>query len=182
MTVYIFYVLLIFFILGAVFVLACALYLFVEYLRFRVPYVSTPYWAIEWLKKNVVFPNGAVVYDLGCGDGRVLRTFKKKFPHITAVGYEGSLLPYLLALCRTRGDDITIRFQNFYHADISDADVVFCFLVASKMPKVEQFLRSKLKPGTYVYLYGMRFPNWEPTRVVVNPERADGSKLLVYRV
>jgi cyclopropane fatty-acyl-phospholipid synthase-like methyltransferase len=40
------------------------------------------------------------VYDLGCGDGRLLFETKRRFPGMTAVGYEVSPYPYLKALAR----------------------------------------------------------------------------------
>ncbi len=171
--------------------------------RFRVPYVATPQWAIDWLCANMmgqspllskergrgeVYPpplqggGRGVVYDLGCGDARVLIALKKKFPAIKAIGYEAAWFPYLLARWRTHRSGITIRHQNFYLADLQDADMVFCFLIHSVMPKVEQLMRSQLKPGTTVFSYGFTFPTWQLVNRIANPKNPGGSKLNVYRV
>lgn len=164
-----------------------ALNTLVNLFRDKVPYVSTPKWAIDWLCENLPLPSRerlgeGVIYDLGCGDGRVLIALKKKFPTITAIGYERNWWPFILAKIRTKGSDIIIRRKNFYHADLSDARIVFCFLIHSVMPKVEKLLRSQLKPGAIVYSYGFMFPCWKPTAQITNPERPHGSKLNFYRV
>lgn len=150
--------------------------------RDKVPYVSTPDWAIDWLQDNLKLPDGAVVYDLGCGDARVLIELKNKFPQIRAIGYELQWWPYLLARWKSRGSGVTIKRESFYHADLSDATIVFCFLITSVMTKVEAMLKQKLKPGTTVYSYGFTFPTWEPVERITNPARPQGSKINIYRV
>lgn len=173
--------------------------------RNKVPYVSTPQWAIDWLCANLVerspllgkekgrgevtsppFQGGVarsagVVYDLGCGDGRVLKALKQRFPHITAIGYERNWWPYVMAKLRNRASGVKIRRADFYQADLTDADVVFCFLIHSVMPRVERLLRSQLKRGATVYSYGFTFPTWRPSERIANPEKSQGSKLNVYR-
>lgn len=192
--------------------LVLALNTMVALFRFRVPYVATPPWAIDWLCDNLpLLPEegmsrsdrgggsppplqggvpsteaerlalGGVVCDLGCGDARVLIALKKKFPAIKATGYEAAWFPYLLARWRTRRTGVTIRHQNFYQANLQDPDVVFCFLIHSVMPKVEQLLRSQLKPGATVFSYGFVFPTWRPAERIVNPKNPSGSKINIYR-
>lgn len=176
-----FLLLIVLFIFGFGITLFFLLNAFVDLARYRVPYVSTPGWTIDWLSRNARFSNGAVLYDLGCGDARMLIALKKKFSNITAKGLEGALWPYVLSRWKTHGKGIVIHRQDFYHADIHDADVIFCFLVPSAMPRLEKFLRSQLKAGTVVYSYALRFPTWQPVQEVINPKNPKGSKLLIYQ-
>lgn len=179
---------LLFLMLGASLIaLVFALYALFSLMRDKVPYVSTPQWAIEWLCEHAPLPlqkggvGGGVVYDLGCGDARVLTAIKARHPDITAIGVERNWWPYFLARLRTRGTGVMIRHADFYKTDLRDADIVFCFLIHSVMPKVEQLLRAQLKPGATVYSYGFAFPTWQPSERIHNPARPEGSKINVYR-
>lgn len=169
------------FLAGSIVALAFAVYTLIALLRDKVPYVSTSQWAIDWLVSNLKLSAADVVYDLGCGDARVLIALKKKFPDITAVGYERNWWPFVLATIKTRGTGVRVLRKNFYRADLSDATAVFCFLIHSVMPKVEALLRSQLKPGATVYSYSFTFPSWTPIERISNPKRPDGSKINIYR-
>lgn len=151
----------------------------VNVIRFRVPYVTTPDWAIRWLCKNLKLTNEQVV-DLGCGDARVLIALKQHFPNITATGYEQQWWPYVIARWRTRNTGVAVRKENFYKTNLGDATIVFFFLIDSVMPRVEQLLKKQLKRGARVYSYGFRFPTWQPEEQIVNPKRPNGSKINVY--
>lgn len=155
-------------------------YSFVTLLRDRVPYVPTPAWVIEWLAQNVAIPEQATVIDIGCGDGRVLRALKQAHPTIHAIGYERNWHPYLLAKRAGHGQ-IDIRRQSFYQADLSEANVLYCYLLKSAMPKVQPLLERQLRPGTIVYSYAFQFPDWQPTQIIPNPEKTEASKLSIYQ-
>ncbi len=161
--------------------LVLALYSLYSLIRDRVPYVSTSTWAIEWLCRNLKPATGAVVYDLGCGDARVITALKRAFPAIRAIGVERNWWPYLLARLKTRGTGVIVKRTNFYAEHLAAADIVFCFLIHSVMPKVEKFLRAQLKPGATVYSYGFSFPTWQPVKRIENPERPHGSTIQIYR-
>ncbi len=169
------------FLVVALAALALSLNALVNMIRDRAPYVPTTDWAIDWMSKHLALRSGAVVYDLGCGDARVLIALARAFPGIRAIGYERNWWPYLLARWRSRGTSVEIRYGNFFRADLRDADVVFCFLIHSVMGKVERFLRPQIRPTAVVYSYGFRFPDWPPSDTIVNPARPDGSRLLAYR-
>ena len=174
-------IILIIFLIGAAIALVLSLNSLINLCRDKVPYVSTPQWAIDWVGKNTKLPNGAVLVDLGCGDGRVLVGLKKYLPHVMMIGYERQWWPWLLAQWKTRGTGVVVKRQSFYDVDLSRVDVVFCFLIHSVMPKVEQLLKSKLSPGTTIYSYGFWFPTWNQSDKIVNPNRPQGSKINVYR-
>jgi hypothetical protein len=168
------------FLLGAIIALVFTLNTMINLFRDKVPYVSTPKWAIDWLTNHLPLTT-EICYDLGCGDARVLIALKKRFPGITAIGYERNWWPLILAKAKIRGTGIIIHRQNFYHADLSDANIVFCFLIHSVMPKVEQLLHSQLQPGATIYSYGFTFPTWQPVERIPNPRNPTGSKINVYR-
>jgi len=150
-------------------------------LRDKVPYVPTPSWAVELLLAKLDLADSAVVYDLGCGDGRILKALKKRNPSIRAIGYEVGWWPVLLAKWRNRNSGIEIRRTDFYKADLSDGDIVFCFLIHSVMKKVKNKLQSELKSGSRIYSFGFSFPDWQPTEEFTSSKKPEGSKLRLYR-
>jgi hypothetical protein len=173
---------LIVFLIGAAIALVLSLNSLINLFRDKVPYVSTPQWAIDWIGQHTKLADGATLVDIGCGDGRVLIGLKKYLSHVTMIGYERQWWPWLLAQWKTRGTGVMVRRKSFYDADLSNVDVVFCFLIHAVMPKVERLLKSKLKPGATVYSYGFWFPTWDTTDKIVNPSRPQGSKINIYKV
>ena len=88
-----------------------------------------------------------LVYDLGCGDGRVLVMAARKFK-ARAVGIE--IDPFRFLWCqflitilglRKR---VKVRFGDFFKKDISDADVVICYLLQSTNDILEKKLIEEL--------------------------------------
>jgi SAM-dependent methyltransferase len=149
----------------------------------RVPYAPTPKKMIEKIIKELNIKPGQLVYDLGCGDGRFL--FAAEAKGAKAVGFEISPIVYLKARLTKllKRSKVKINYKNFYSVDLSDADVVFCFLVDTVIPKVAKKLKKELKPGTKVVSYGFAFPNWEPTKVIIPAlEDRTSSKVFIYEI
>lgn len=99
--------------------------------------------------------SGDIVYDLGCGDGRVVVAAAAL--GASATGFEVSLVPYLLAkLRRLRSPhraQVTIRYANFWKQDISDARIVFIYLMPGMYDKIMKKILTECAPGTTVITY-----------------------------
>lgn len=98
------------------------------------------------------------VIDLGCGDGRFLVAAS---PHCKkAIGYETSLLTFIVAKIKTRKyKNIQIKYKNFWKVDHSEANVIFCFLLLNLMPKFHQEIFQNLPAGTRVISNTFKLPN-----------------------
>ena len=117
-------------------------------------------------------PDGAQVYDLGCGDGRVLYDLVEKNPNISAVGLEIAFVPYFIAQFRKwrggkRFERLSFKFKSLFAEDLSGADLIFIFLLDKSYPKlVEKFKKSNLKPDCRIFVEAWPFPGIEPVGIV----------------
>ncbi len=161
--------------------LAVALYVLVSLVRDRAPYVATPDWVCQYLARHLP-ENTHQFVDLGCGDGRVLRAVKRARPDVAVVGHERNWLTYVVARVRCRSQKCTITRSSFYDADLSRADVVYCFLVQSVMKRVGTLLHARCRPGTIIYSYAFIIPGWTPEVIIAHPTDPARSKLYRYRL
>ena len=131
-------------------------------LIFGAPYLPTHKKQIELALELLKLQPGESLYELGCGDGRVLRAAARK--GYRAVGYEMNPLLYIIAVISTwRYRKVTsIRFGNFWNADLSDADGVYVFLLDRFMSRLDEKLSKELKKGTRLTSYTFKIPGKKP--------------------
>jgi SAM-dependent methyltransferase len=145
------------FILALVWILVPALY--------GLPPVSTRPKRIQKALKLANLQRGEMLYDLGAGDGRVLFIAARDFG-ARAVGIEiGPIqcaLIWLRAAAGGFGNQIQIRWENFYEADLRDADVIFVYATSKEVVKLAPHLEKQLKKGARVVSISADFPEWEP--------------------
>ncbi len=101
-----------------------------------------------------------VVYDLGCGDGRILITAARHYG-ARAVGIEIDPLRYLWcqALITALGlrHQIKIIYGNFFEKDLNDATVITCYLLQETNDRLVKKLKKELRPGTKIVSHTFRF-------------------------
>lgn len=95
-----------------------------------------------------------VVYDLGCGDARVLVSAVKDFGVKKAIGCEIAPWPYLKARFAVwssgAGDCVTIIRQNFFKADLARASFVYMYLFPKLVDKLALKLAGELRDGAKI--------------------------------
>lgn len=110
---------------------------------------------------------GETIYDLGCGDGRVLIAAAKRGAR--AVGIEISpihcLVARLRALLAGVGRQVTIHWGNFYRFDPRDADVVFWYGHSRYTANIQAYLAGRLREGTRFASINIDFPGWQPQAI-----------------
>lgn len=147
------------------------------------PFVPTRQRDVERMLRLSELKAGELVYDLGAGDGRYVVTAARRY-HARAVGFEISLLPYLvgrLRIWRAKQSQLaSMRLQDFFHQDLSAADVVVCFLTPSAMAKLSLKFKKELRPGTRIVSYA--FPMHDRTAVLKDKPDARTMAVHVYRV
>ncbi|MFA5135013.1 MAG: class I SAM-dependent methyltransferase [Patescibacteria group bacterium] len=149
----------------------------------KVPFVRTPKQAIDRILREIVINREDTVYDLGCGNARFLLEVEKR-TGAQAIGFELSPWAYVLAKLNVlfRRSNVQVRYGDFYRGNINDADIIFCFLIDSVMPKVQQLLERQLKPGTIVISFAFPITAWKPIKKF--PSRQNdpkSSKIYIYQ-
>jgi SAM-dependent methyltransferase len=106
-----------------------------------------------------------VLYDLGAGDGRVLLIAARDFG-AKAVGIEiGPIqcaLIWLRVVANGFGNQIRVRWGNFYKVDLREADVVFVYATSKEVMKLAPHLEKQMKRGARVVSISADFHEWEP--------------------
>ena len=147
------------------FALAAFALTFGSVLLFGAPYLPTMRRQREAALDLLDLKPGQVFYDLGCGDGRLLRAAAKC--GLRAIGYELNPFLALVAWLSTRryGSLVSVRWANFWRADISDADGVFVFLITPFMTKLDDFMRSqKFTNQVKLASYAFQIPGRKPAK------------------
>jgi len=132
------------------------------------PFLWTPKKAILAAFEKAEIKPGQKFYDLGAGSGKALIVAEKKFG-AQAVGFE--LSPFLYFFGRlnmffNRLKNSKIYCRNFYNQDLSDADIIFCFLSIKAMEKLKPKFERELKSGAKVISYVFKIHGWESKEVI----------------
>lgn len=136
--------------------------IFLFYLCFAfisgAPFVPTVNPAANSMIALAKIRKGDVVYDLGSGNGKLLLLAAEKGAR--AVGFE--INPLLVLFSNIRG--ARTQWQNFWSADIHDADVIFIYLLPWKMDRLADKLKKECKKGTTIVSNSFIFPKWKVIR------------------
>lgn len=133
-----------------------------------VPYVPTPPDVVAAMLTLADVHKGDVMYDLGCGDGRIVVTAAKKYgARATGIDIDPTRIKEARENAEKEGvsDLAKFRQEDLFTADFHDADVVTLYL----LPSVNMKLRPKLqqlKPGTRIVSHSFDMEDWKPDKRV----------------
>ncbi|OLP52813.1 hypothetical protein BJF92_07480 [Rhizobium rhizosphaerae] len=150
-------------------VMAGCLSLLITQLRTGVPAMSSSRkeaLQVVALLKAAGLAEDAVIYELGSGWGAMASVLAESFPQARIRGFELSPLPYWISRLRLRHHPhIRLMRQDFFRADLTDADAVVSYLMIRPMPKLGLLLDRDLKPGTPVVSLAFWFRDRQPEAV-----------------
>lgn len=155
----------------------------------KVPFISVPNSILPDIAKALNIKEGSVVYDLGCGDARVLRYLARTEPKAKFIGIENSSFPYRLAQMiswwnKKRGhtDNVEILCQDFFKHDLSNATHIFLYLYPNVMDDMIGKLDRELKPGCRVVSASFKFTQKAPLMKIdlLRGKRQLARELIVY--
>lgn len=148
---------------------------------YGIPYIHTPNIKIDLLLKNLNLGIWDVFIDIGCWDGPILEAVKNKFPSVKVIGYEKSYRPYLDALERRKRNwlNYEIRNEDFFLANITEATVLYSYMIPYMMERIWRKINSECKNGTILFSSSFAVDWKEPKKVL---KLWSKRKILIYEV
>ncbi len=147
--------------------------------KLDVPYVPTPQPVVEKMLDMAKVSKGDVVYDLGCGDGRIVITAAKERG---ARGVGIDLNPQRIEEAKANAeragvaDKVKFMVGDLFTADFSEASVVTLYLLPDVNRALRPRLWKQLKIGSRVVSHDFDMgPEWPPEKV-----EQVGAKTLYY--
>jgi len=131
------------------------------------PYVATPMNIVERMLEMADVDGNDVLYDIGCGDGRIVITAAKNF---RARGVGIDIDPRRIKESRAGAaeagveDLVEFRLGDATKMDISQATVVTLYLLPESNALLVPQL-NKLKPGAFVVSHNYTIPGWESKEI-----------------
>ena len=142
-----------------------------------VIYVPTPNEVVDKMFELADIRPGEVVYDLGCGDGRIPVLAAKKYG-IRAWGFDINPVRVKESLENVKKNKVenlvTIKLQDIFELDLSKADVITLYLLPRLNVKLIPQL-DKLKPGCRIVSHDFNMEGVRPKREI-NFRPSDGSR------
>ncbi len=137
-----------------------------------VPFVPTSQQLVVEMLKLANVTRADTVYDLGCGDGRIVIAAAKEFgAHAVGVDINPERIKDANENARQAGVGDRVKFVegDLFTADIRPATVVTLYLLPSVNLRLRPRLLSELKPGTRVVSHSFDMGDWKPDKVVDAP-------------
>ncbi|HEC02523.1 MAG TPA: methyltransferase domain-containing protein, partial [Phycisphaerales bacterium] len=133
-----------------------------------VIYVPTPEEVVDKMLEMAQVTKDDLLYDLGCGDGRIMVTAAKKYG-CRAVGYElhrGRVKKSLENVAKNNvGHMVTVEQKDIFTIDLSKADVITLYLLPELNVRLIPQLE-KLKPGSRIVSHDFDMRGVKPDKVV----------------
>ena len=141
-----------------------------------VPYVPTTEEAVKAMLKLADVKPADLVYDLGCGDGRIVIAAAKEYgAHAVGIDINPERIQEAEANARKAGVERLVRFEenDLFDADIHDATVVTLFLLNSVNLKLRPKLLKDLKSGTRIVSNTFKMGDWKPDKELTLDDNSD---------
>jgi len=127
------------------------------------------------------------LYDLGCGDGRVVHMANKLYG-VQSIGYE--FAPHVFAWAKFWQifqvifwkSKAKIKYRDFYSAKIDDADIMILYLMPETLARLAHRFKSELKPGTIIVSYAFEIKGMTPKKLVPKDKSKKLSKFMIYEI
>jgi SAM-dependent methyltransferase len=138
-----------------------------QFKGFDVPFVPTPPEVVDEMLRLADLRAGDTLYDLGCGDGRIVIAAAKR-SGIRAIGID--IDPVRITESNENaakaGVAGKVRFiqQDLFEADFRDASVVTMYLLTSVNLRLRPKLLAELRPGTRLVSHSFDMGDWKPDK------------------
>lgn len=131
------------------------------------PYVPTPQDVVERMLALAAVTKNDVLYDLGCGDGRIPIAAARIYgARGVGVDIDPDRIAEANANAKAAGVEhlVTFRLQDAMKTDVSPATVVTTYLLTASNLKLRPLLTAQLKPGSRIVAHSFGFGDWTPEK------------------
>jgi SAM-dependent methyltransferase len=145
------------------------------------PFMPTPAEVVDRMLTMAQVTRSDVVYDLGCGDGRLVITAAKRYgARGVGIDIDPALVAQSRANAKKEGVEALVEFrqQDALTVDLSPASVVTLYLLTEANLQLRPRLQAQLKPGSRVVSHQFGMGDWVPTRTETITDRLGTTRLL----
>jgi SAM-dependent methyltransferase len=145
------------------------------------PYVPTPQQVVDRMLELASVTKADVVYDLGCGDGRIPITAAKVYG---ARGVGVDIDPQRIAEANANAKQagvthlVSFKLQDAMTTDLSEATVVTLYLLSASNLKLRPILTRQLKAGARIVSHSFGMGDWQPDEVDTFTDSANNRRTL----
>jgi SAM-dependent methyltransferase len=149
----------------------------------KIPFVPTPRRTAKKLIEIANIKENQNIYDLGCGDGRLLFLTEKSH-NINATGFEISPIPYLISIIKKffLKSKVNIVMKSFLREDLSQADVIFIYLIPDIMPRLTTKIKEECKKGTRIISHTFKAKGLTPIKTYPKDTKLKLPQIYVYEI
>jgi SAM-dependent methyltransferase len=145
------------------------------------PYVPTPNDVVDRMLTFAKVTRKDVVYDLGCGDGRIVIAAAKKYgARGVGIDIDPERINESIANARTAGVEklVTFKLQDALKTDVSEATVVTLYLLSFANVQLRPLLQKQLKPGARIVSHNFGMGDWKPDEIDSFRDAIGGTRTL----
>lgn len=156
-----------------------------ELKKLDVPYVPTPYKVVDEMLRLAEVGKNDLLYDLGCGDGRIVITAAQKYgTRGVGIDIDPERLQESNENAVQAGVTGLVKFleQDLFEADIHQATVVTLYLLTSVNLKLRPKLLHVLRPGTRIVSHDFSMEEWQPDKTTTVFDDEDSHKVFFWVV
>lgn len=147
----------------------------------NTPYVTSPPQIVGAMLDLAQVNSSDTVYDLGCGDGRIVISAAKKYgARGVGIDINPARIEEARANARSAGvtDRVSFEVNDVFDADIRNATVVALYLLPEANMRLRPRLARELKPGTRIVSHSFDLGDWKPDK----EKQVDGAHVYLWTV
>ena len=150
--------------------------------RSLAPFATTPEDVVDRMLKLADVKPGDVVYDLGCGDGRIPIAAAKLGARGVGIDIDPQRIAESKANARAAGVESMVEFrvEDAMTADVTGASVVTLYLLGSSNAKLRPMLTKNLKPGSRIVSHAFSMGTDWPADRIDQFVNASGDEVTLY--
>ncbi len=149
-----------------------------------IAFIPTPDDAIAAMIQLAQVTANDVVYDLGCGDGRLLVQAAQRGARGVGIDIDPLRIAEARALAAEAGVSDRLQFHqgNLYDATFATATVVMLYLLPHLNVRLRPRLQAQLRPGSRIISHQFDMGDWQPTQIVTLTPSEEDSILYLWTV